>query len=77
MRLRPNLIRRSDDYSAACKQLTHMIQEKFTSWQIAPTDAMVDEIVGAFDVPERMRNYFQDEDQHHISPRAEQSMLRL
>ena len=52
-----------------------MIQEKFTSWQIAPTDAMVDEIVDAFDVHERIRNYFQDEDQHYISPRSEQSML--
>jgi len=64
-----------DDYSAACKQLTHMIQEKFTSWQIAPTDAVVDEMVDAFDVPERMRNYFQDADQPYTSPRAEQSML--
>jgi hypothetical protein len=64
-----------DNYSAACKQLTHMIQEKFTSWQIAPTDAMVDEIVDAFDVRERMRNYFEDADQHYTSPRAEQNML--
>lgn len=64
-----------DDYSAACKQLEHMIQDKFTSWQIAPSNAMIDEIVDAFDVRERMRNYFEDADQHYISPRAEPKQL--
>ncbi|MNY30765.1 hypothetical protein D3C86_1648910 [compost metagenome] len=64
-----------DDYSAACKQLEHMIQDKFTSWQITPTNAMIDEIVDAFDVRERMRNYFEDADQHYISPRVEPNQL--
>ena len=36
---------------------------------------MVDEIGDAFDVPERMRYYFQDADQRYTLPRAEQNML--
>ncbi len=67
-----------DDYSAARKQLEHLIQEKFYSWEIAPTDAMVDEVVDAFDIIERMRNHFEtDDDEHYVSPQAAQNTLEL
>jgi hypothetical protein len=52
-----------------------MIDEKFTSWQVSATNAMIDEIVDAYDIPYRMKNYFREEDENYVSPRADQSRL--
>ncbi|WPO97499.1 hypothetical protein SFA35_12505 [Pseudomonas sp. HR96] len=64
-----------DDYYAACKKLGAMIEDKFASWQIAPSRAMVDEIVDAFDVRDRMKNYFDDSNSHYTSRAAEPRLL--
>ncbi|WP_230381788.1 hypothetical protein [Pseudomonas fulva] len=57
----------------ARRQLERMITEKFNSWQIEPSDAMIDEIVDAFDISERMRHYFRAEDHRYISPQTAQN----
>ncbi|WP_253276246.1 hypothetical protein, partial [Pseudomonas syringae] len=64
-----------DDYYAACKQLGAMIEDKFASWQIAPSRAMIDEIVDAFDVRDRMKNYFDDSNSHYTTRPAEPRLL--
>ncbi|MDY2564783.1 restriction endonuclease [Pseudomonas syringae] len=64
-----------EDLYAANKNLLGMIDEKLTSWQVSATNAMVDEIVDAYDIPYRMKNYFQEENQNYVSPRAERSRL--
>lgn len=62
-----------DDSWEARRQLERMITDKFNSWQIEPSDAMIDEIVDAFDISERMRHYFRAEDHRYISPQAAQN----
>lgn len=64
-----------EDLDAANKILLAMIDEKFTSWQVSATNAMIDEIVDAYDIPYRMKNYFREEDENYVSPRADQSRL--
>lgn len=64
-----------EDLYAANKNLLGMIDEKLTSWQVSATNAMVDEIVDAYDIPYRMKNYFREENQNYVSPRAERSRL--
>ncbi|MBK5009449.1 hypothetical protein IAE33_001309 [Pseudomonas sp. S60] len=66
---------RGDDLSAANRTLTNMIDEKFSSWHVAPSEALIDGIVDAYDIPYRMRRYFEQEEQSYVSPRAEQSQL--
>ena len=63
------------DLTAANRTLTNMIDEKFTSWHISPSNAMIDEIVDAYDVPYRMKRYFEEEEHNYVSPRAEQNRL--
>ncbi|MDD0976860.1 restriction endonuclease [Pseudomonas fontis] len=64
-----------EDLSAANRRLRDKICDKFTSWQVDPTEAMVDELVDAYDVPFRMKGYFAAEDFNFVSPRAEQNRL--
>lgn len=64
-----------EDLYAANKNLLGMIDEKLTSWQVSATNAMVDEIVDAYVIPYRMKNYFREENQNYVSPRAERSRL--
>ena len=64
-----------EDLYAANKNLLGMIDEKLTSWQVSATNAMVDEIVDAYNIPYRMKNYFREENQNYVSPRAERSRL--
>jgi len=64
-----------DDISAANRILTNMIDEKFSSWHVAPSEALIDGIVDAYDIPYRMRRYFEAEEQSYVSPRGEQSQL--
>ncbi|MGF6201740.1 restriction endonuclease [Pseudomonas laurylsulfatiphila] len=63
-----------EDVDAANRTLLAMIDEKFTSWQVSVTNSMKDEIVDAYDIPYRMENYF-NEEENYVSPRAEQSRL--
>ncbi|MBN6774217.1 restriction endonuclease [Pseudomonas granadensis] len=63
-----------EDVDAANRTLLAMIDEKFTSWQVSVTNSMKDEIVNAYDIPYRMENYF-NEEENYVSPRAEQSRL--
>lgn len=63
-----------EDVDAANRTLLAMIDEKFTSWQVSVTNSMKDEIVDAYDIPYRMENYF-NEEENYVSPRAEQSSL--
>lgn len=65
---------KGEDVDAANKTLLDMIDEKFTSWQVSATNSMRDEIVDAYDIPYRMKNYFIEEE-NYVSPRAEQSRL--
>ncbi|MEN5107331.1 hypothetical protein ABE521_00510 [Pseudomonas sp. TWI672] len=65
----------SDSSWDARRQLERMITEKFNSWHIEPSDAMIDEIVDAFDISERMRHYFREENHRYISPKAAQNRL--
>lgn len=65
---------KGEDVDAANKTLLDMIDEKFTSWQVSATNSMRDEIVDAYDIPYRMKNYFIEEE-NYVSPRAEHSRL--
>lgn len=64
-----------DDLAASKKNLTTLIDEKFTSWQISPTKAMIDEIIDLYEVSSRMERYFEEEDPNYVSPRAEENRL--
>lgn len=63
-----------EDVDAANRTLLAMIDEKFTSWQVSVTNSM-NEIVDAYDIPYRMENYF-NEEENYVSPRAEKSSAR-
>jgi len=65
---------KGEDVDTANKTLLDMIDEKFTSWQVSATNSMRDEIVDAYDISYRMKNYFIEEESY-VSPRAEQSRL--
>lgn len=64
-----------EDLDASNKNLIVMIDDKFTSWQVSATRAMIDEIVDVYDVPYRMRNYFREEEENYVSHRPDQSRL--
>lgn len=64
-----------DDLPAANRTLTNMIDEKFDSWHVSPSNALIDGIVDAYDVPYRMKNFFDQEEDNYVSPRAEQNRL--
>ncbi|MEE4957046.1 restriction endonuclease [Pseudomonas alliivorans] len=64
-----------EDLDAANKNLIVMIDDKFTSWQVSATRAMIDEIIDAYDVPFRMQNYFREAKENYVSHRPDQSRL--
>jgi adenylate kinase family enzyme len=61
-----------EDYWAARRQLEAVIKDTYTTWRIEPTDAMIEEVVDAFDISERMSSYFQNEEEY-VSPRTAQN----
>ena len=64
-----------DDLSTAIRILTNMIDDKFSSWHVSPSDVFIDGIVDAYDVPYRMERYFEQNEQSYVFPRAEQNRL--
>lgn len=64
-----------EDLAAANKTLTNMIDEKFTSWQVSPSNTMIDEIIDAYDVPSRMKRYFEEDEENYVSPQVEKNRL--
>lgn len=61
--------------ATANRILTNMIDKKFSSWHVSPSNAFIDGIVDAYDVPYRMQRYFEEDEQSSVSPRAEQNRL--
>lgn len=61
-----------DNYSNARSRLTILIKETYTSWQLEPTDAMIEEIIDAFNISDRLMHYFEADEQEYVSPRAAQ-----
>jgi hypothetical protein len=64
-----------EDLDEANKNLIVMVDDKFTSWQVSATRAMIDEVIDAYDVPYRMQNYFREAEENYVSHRPDQSRL--
>lgn len=63
------------DLTAANRALTNMIDDMFSSWHVSPSNALIDGIVDAYDLPNRMKRFFEEEEDNYVSPRAEQNRL--
>ncbi|WP_147464157.1 hypothetical protein [Pseudomonas syringae group genomosp. 3] len=66
-----------EDLDASKRNLINMIDDKFTSWNVSPSNEMIDQIVDTYDLSTRMKRYFDEDERNYVSPRVEQNKVEV
>ncbi|WP_447741796.1 nSTAND3 domain-containing NTPase [Pseudomonas laurentiana] len=66
-----NVFRYGYDLQAARRRLEDLISDKYNTWRINPTDDMIQAVIDAYELKDRMDEYFASEStEYHSSTRA-------
>lgn len=58
---------------ASQRRLEDMVTDKFTSWHIIPSEEMIDGIIDAYDLEDRLQDFLASDDEQYSSSRASDS----
>lgn len=66
-----------DDLATARKELERLIEGKLTTWNISPTPNFIDEMVDAYELSDRMKNFFEPQNSYHPPSRPTQKIIDI